>query len=287
MEGAGVPLVTPFDSDERIDTEKLRSVVSWLEEGGVDFLVPCGSNGESELLTVEERATVIEVVAEAASVPVMAGTGHAGFPATREQTALAAQAGADAALVIIPHYYTHDQETLEGYYRRLADESDLPIYLYSFPGVTGMRLEPETVERLSRHENIRGMKDSSGDVISLIRTHRLAADDFELFVGSGSLLAQALDIGAAGGINALANVVPELSARIYELHGEGATERARELNADLVDLNQAITAEHSVPGVKAAMKARDVPAGELRMPFTPVEDDVERELERLVADATA
>lgn len=286
MQGVGVPMITPFDEDEQVDTEKLRSVVSWLEDGGVDFLVPCGSNGESELLSVEERAHVIETVVEASSVPVVAGTGHAGFAQTERQTQLAADAGADGALVITPHYYTHDQETLEQYYRRLADASDIPIYLYSFPGVADMRIDPETVGRLSEHENIHGMKDSSGDMVALIREHRMAEDDFELFVGSGSLYSQALDVGIDGGIMALGNVAPEIVAEIWQHHQNGESETARALNEEVVELNQAITAKHGVPGVKAAMKSRGVPAGNPRSPFAPAAEDVEREVVELVERAT-
>lgn len=284
MDGTGVPLVTPFDSDEGVNEAKLRSLVSWLVDAGVDFLVPCGSNGESELLSLEERARVIEVVTDESPVPVLAGTGHPGFAETRRQTALAAEAGADGALVVTPFYYDHDQAGFERYYRRVADESDVPIYLYSVPGKTGAKLEPETVASLAEHPNVKGMKDSSGNLVTLTREHRLTDDDFELFIGNGSLYAQGLDVGTDGGILALANVVPELAARVYQYHRDGAAGEARDLNAELVELNQAITAEYGVPGVKAAMKVRDAPAGELRSPLTPLDDGRQR-VERLVTAA--
>lgn len=285
MYGVGVPIVTPFDEEGQIDGQKLRSLVSWLEEDGVDFLVPCGSNGEAELMSVSERAQVIERVVDAASVPVVAGTGHPGFAQTERQTAMAAAAGANAALVIVPHYYKHDQETIERYYRLIADASDIPIYLYNFPRVTGMRIEPETVGRLSEHGNITGMKDSSGDMIALLQAHRTTDDDFELFVGSGSLLSQAFAAGIHGGITALGNVVPELTARIRDHHRNDETTKARELNAELVELNQIITAEHGVPGVKTAMEARGVGGGSLRSPFSPVDEDIKQEIATLVEQA--
>lgn len=285
MQGTGVPVVTPFDDDGQIDTERLRSVVSWMIESGIDFLVPCGSNGESELMTLEERAQVVETVVDESSVPVLAGTGHPGLEETIEQTARAAEAGADAALVVTPYYYQHDQSTIEAYYRQVADASDIPVYLYSVPGKTHVKLDPQTVASLATHENIQGMKDSSGDIVTLQQERRLTDEEFDLFIGNGSLYAQGLDVGTAGGILALANVVPDLATEIYRRHRDGDADGARRLNGDLVDLNQAVTARFGVPGVKAAMKVRDAPAGALRSPFTPLDDEPRAEIERLVTAA--
>lgn len=285
MDGTGVPIVTPFDDDGRIAVERLRDIVSWLVDAGIDFVVPCGSNGEAGLMSLEERARVIETVVAESSVPVVAGTGHPGFTETRRQTELAAEAGADAALVVTPYYYQHDQTTIESYYRRVADESDIPVYLYSVPGKTGVKLAPRTVDALSAHENIHGMKDSSGDLVTFQQAQQRTDDDFDLFIGNGSLYAQGLDVGAAGGILALANVVPDLATEVYQRHRAGNADSARALNGDLVDLNQAITARYGVPGVKAAMRVRDVSAGTVRSPLVPLDDSASDEIERLVTDA--
>ncbi len=282
MHGSGVPLITPFHQDGSIDEPALREVTNWVVDQGLDFVVPCGSNGESELLTVEERARITEIVTDAVSVPVMAGTGHPGFEETMDQTRRAADAGADAALVVTPFYFGHDQDALEAYFRRVADESPLPIYLYSVPKMTDVRLEPETVGRLAEHENVAGMKDSSGDLTAFQRIHRLTGEDFELFTGSGSLLGPALDAGGVGGINALANVVPDLTSEICRLHEAGDSGDARALTADLVDLNQAITAKYGIPAVKAAMRHRGVPAGHVRFPHQPADKDVVSAVQDLV-----
>ncbi|MEF8780617.1 MAG: dihydrodipicolinate synthase family protein [Haloferacaceae archaeon] len=271
MNGIGPPLVTPFDGDGDVDYGKLRSLVDWVESRGVDFLVPCGSNSEAELMTARERRRVVETVVEAASVPVLAGTGHPGLRETLAATRAAADAGADAALVVTPFYYSHDQATLEAYYRELAGESPLPVYLYSVPAYTGVRLEPETVGRLSSHPNVVGLKDSHASIAEFVRTGRNVAEEtgdgtsFDLLIGSASVLAQALDAGAAGGVLALANLAPAATAEVYELAGEDSR-RARELNADLVELNVAVTARYGVPGLKWAMRERGAPAGHPRSP---------------------
>ncbi|MFW5919262.1 MAG: dihydrodipicolinate synthase family protein [archaeon] len=284
MEGVGPPLVTPFTEDGDIDESALRDLVGWVEDRGVDFLVPCGSNSEAELMTAEERARVVEIVVEAASVPVLAGTGNPGLRETLAATDAAAEAGADAALVVTPFYYDHDQETFAAYYREVADAASIPIYLYSVPAYTGVRLQPETVEELARHPNVAGMKDSSGDVGSFVRIVRRTADeDFDPMVGSGSVLAQALEAGATGGVLALANIAPEGASDVYETHVDDPG-RARKTNADLVELNTAITATYGIPGLKWAMRERGAPAGHVRSPHRPVGPDAREQLGSLLED---
>jgi 4-hydroxy-tetrahydrodipicolinate synthase/4-hydroxy-2-oxoglutarate aldolase len=283
MNGTGVPLITPFEADGALDEERLRDVVRWVEDGGVDFIVPCGSNSEAELMSVEERARVVEVVAEETDLPVLAGTGHPGLSETLRQTDLAAEAGVDAALVVTPFYYGHSGEALESYYREVADESPIPVYLYSVPAYTDVTLDPEVVGRLAGHDNVAGMKDSGGDVETFQRERRLTADEeFDLLVGSGSVYAHALASGGDGGILGLANVAPERASEIYELHQGGEDETARQLNAELVELNRAVTSKYGVPGAKAAMAEREVDAGYPRKPHREVGVDVRAEIAALV-----
>lgn len=284
MHGTGVPVVTPFDESGAIDESALRDLVEWLESRGVDFLVPCGSTSEAPLMTPDERARVIELVCDAASVPVLAGTGHAGRAATEAQTERAAEAGVDGALVVTPYYFDHAPETLRRYYEAVADASPVPVYLYSVPAFTDVALDPATVEALADHPNVRGMKDSSGDIGTFQRLRRRTPDDFELFVGNGGVYAPALDAGADGGVLALANIVPEAAGEVYRTHDEHPA-NARELSASLVELDVAATETHGIPGLKAAMRDRGAPAGYPRSPFEDVDDAVREELTRLVDDA--
>lgn len=286
MHGTGVAIVTPFTAAGVIDEAALAELVGTLEERGVDFVVPVGSTGESALLTAEEQVRVIRLVVEAASVPVLAGTGQPGLRGTVQATDRAAAAGADAAMVVTPYYYTHDQATLASYYREVADAVEIPVYAYSIPSKTGVALEPETVAALAGHPTIVGLKDSSGDLERLARTVALTADEpFDVLVGHGGLYAQSLGMGAAGGILALANVAPERASEVYDRHEGGDPEAARRLNARLVELNRGITSRFGVAGLKAAMRLRGLPAGHVRSPHRPVGPDAERELESLVEAA--
>jgi 4-hydroxy-tetrahydrodipicolinate synthase len=282
MHGTGVPLVTPFDDGGDVDEAALADLVGWLEDRGVDFLVPCGSTGEAPLLSPGEATRVVEVVADAATVPVLAGTGRPGLRETRRTTGRAADAGADAALVVTPYYYGHDADAVAAHYRALADEASLPVYLYSVPKFTGTTVAPRTVESLSAHDGIAGMKDSSGDLDAFQRTRALAPE-MDLLVGHGGLYGHALAAGADGGVLAVANVAPGLAAEVLARHEDGDGEGARELNRELSALNHAVTARYGVPGVKAALRLRGAPAGRVRRPLSPVGDAAERELETLLA----
>ncbi|WP_265108639.1 dihydrodipicolinate synthase family protein [Halosolutus halophilus] len=285
MHGTGVPIVTPFDESGSIDESTLTDLVRWLEGAGIDFLVPCGSTGEAPLLTPDERVRLVEIVSEATDLPVVAGTGHEGFDPTLETTVRAAEAGADAALVVTPSYYGSDDEVLAAYYRDLADASPIPIYLYSVPKFTDRALSPDTAAALATHDDIAGIKDSSGSLESLQRLVRLTrGEEFSVLVGSGSVYAAGLAIGADGGVLAVANVAPERASAIYRAHRDDRAAEARSRNMDLVELNRAVTARYGVPGVKAALSLRERPVGTPRRPLRPLDDAAVADLESVLAE---
>lgn len=283
MHGVGPPVVTPFDETGAVDYDRLVALVEWLEDRGVDFLVPCGSTSEAPLLTHEERIAVIETVTDAATVPVIAGTGYPGKQATIETTAAAAEAGADAALIVTPYYYTHDQDALAAYYREIADAASLPVYLYSVPKHTGVRLTPETVGSLAAHDNIAGIKDSAGDLSSFVRlVNRTQDDEFAPLVGAGGLFGSALDVGATGGILGVANIAPAAVATLYEQHDD-APAAARERTAALAELNHAVTSRYTVAGLKYGMRQRGAPAGYPRSPHTAPSEATKQRLDEVIA----
>lgn len=284
MHGVGPPIVTPFDDTGAVDHNRLMDLVDWLEDRDVDFFVPCGSTSEAPLLTQEERIAVIETVVDAATVPVIAGTGYPGKRATIETTAAAAEAGADGVLVVTPYYYDHDQDTLAAYYREVADAVSLPVYLYSVPKHTGLRLTPPTVGSLAAHDNIAGIKDSAGDLSSFTRlVNRTTNEEFTPLVGAGGLFGSALDVGATGGILGLANLAPAAVADVYTAH-ETDPARAREQTAALAELNHAVTSQYTVAGLKYAMRQRGAPAGYSRSPHTAPDETTKQRLDELLAE---
>jgi 4-hydroxy-tetrahydrodipicolinate synthase/4-hydroxy-2-oxoglutarate aldolase len=277
--------VTPFDERGDVDEDALRELTAWVEDAGVDFLVPCGSTSEGPMLSAAERGRVIAAVADAAEIPVVAGTGAESHATTLDLTRRADDAGADAALVVTPHYFDYDQETLAAYYRDVADDSPLPVYLYSVPPYTGVALDPETVAAVADHDNVRGIKDSSGDLRRLQRTVDRVPDDFAVLVGSAAVYASGLDAGASGGVLAVANAAPARVSEIYRQHRDGNDDETRRRNRDLVELDTTLV-EHGAPGFKAAMRERGQPAGRARRPFQPLDDDARDEIAALVAERT-
>jgi len=282
VSGLGPPLVTPFDASGDVDHDRLRELVAWVETRGVDFLVPCGSTSEAALLTSRERTRVVETVVDAASVPVVAGTGHPGLRETLASTRAAADAGADAALVVTPFYYDHDQQTLAAYYREVADSAPLPVYLYAVPGYTGVDLDPDTVGALSEHPNVVGLKDSSGSLGALTRHNRRTDEEFSLLAGSVDLLASGLALGAAGGILAVANLRPTVAAEVVAVHDRDP-DRARRLTADIGERHAAVF-EHGVSGLKWAMRERGAPAGYPRSPHRQLDDGTRTALRATLDD---
>jgi dihydrodipicolinate synthase/N-acetylneuraminate lyase len=282
--GTGVPLVTPFDESGALDRDALEGVVGHVAPH-VDFLVPCGSTGEAPFLSDEEHARVVETVADATDLPVLAGVDGPGLRGAVDRARRAATAGADAVLAVTPYYYDHGPTDLAAYYRDLAAASPLPVFCYSVPKLTGVALEPETVAGVAEHDAVAGIKDSSGDVGRIGRTARATPASFATLVGAGGVYAHALDAGADGGILALANAVPELVAAVYDRHERGDERAARALNADLVALNRALTARHGVPALKAVLRERGVPAGRPRRPLGPADEDAVAETLALLESA--
>ncbi|WP_181684768.1 4-hydroxy-tetrahydrodipicolinate synthase [Halorhabdus salina] len=270
FEGVYPAMTTPFSADGSIDFDQLRANARRLEAAGVDGVVPVGSTGESATLSHDEHVEVIEAVADAvADVPVIAGTGSNN---TREALSLsrrAADAGADALLLISPYYNKPEQRGLVEHYRTIADAIDLPQIVYNVPSRTGRNIEPDTAVELAAHENIQAFKAASGDLgqISEIveRTREL---DFAVLSGDDPVTVPMVSIGARGAISVVANVEPVRTCAMVGAALAGDFERARELHHELGPLTRALFVETNPIPVKEAMAIRGHDSPELRSPLT-------------------
>jgi 4-hydroxy-2-oxoglutarate aldolase len=177
------------------------------------------------------------------------------------------------------------QAALLDYYRAVADASPVPLLLYSMPELTGIHIAPETVARLAGHGNIKGMKDSSGDVINLAETLRQVPPEFMVLTGSGPLLYAALSAGAGGAILAVGCVAPLLAVAIYRAVAAGEHERAREMQRRLSPLALAVTRRYGVGGLKAAMEMLGYTVGTVRAPLKAASEDAQSEIARLIREA--
>lgn len=222
-QGVVVPMVTPVTGRSGdIDVSVLRQLTEHLVDHGVDGLVPCGTTGEFSCFSREQKRRVIRTVVDASgSTPVLAGCGAT---STKDVTALvddAADAGADAAVIVTPYYHSGTQEGMERFFETVADASSLPVVLYHIPSQTGQELRPETVSALADHPSIVGIKDSTGDIRYLDELVRTTPDDFAVLQGGVINAPTALMMGTDGIVAGEANFVPSMVTSCYDAFDAG------------------------------------------------------------------
>ena len=265
-------MCTPFhDDDERsIDFETLQRDAQRLEAAGVDGLVPAGSTGESATMTHGEHIKVVESVINAVDdVPVIAGTGSNN---TREALSLsqrAADAGADALLLISPYYNKPEQQGLVDHYEAIADSVDCPQIVYNVPSRTGQNIEADTAVELASHPNVRAYKAASGDMNQISEiVERTRDEEFAVLSGDDGMTLPMLSVGAAGCISVSANIEPERTCAMVGAGLAGDFERARAIHHELGDLFRALFVETNPIPVKEAMRIRGYGPANLRSPLT-------------------
>jgi 4-hydroxy-2-oxoglutarate aldolase len=288
LEGIYAPIPTPFIKDE-IAYDKLEESIGFWLDSRISGIVVMGSNGEFVGLSPEEKRQLISRVCELSKgkKPVVAGTGCESTKETIELTKYAAEAGAAAALVLSPNYYKKamTDEILKSFYTEVADASPIPLILYNMPGNSGINLSVKLVVELAKHPNIIGVKDSSGNIVQIAEVIHATPDDFTVFAGSASFLFPSLVLGAKGGTLALANVLPNECADVYELTKAGKYEEAKELQLKLLDINNAVTARWGIGGMKAALEMQGVFGGEPRKPLKVISEQDRKLLADILAKA--
>ncbi|MHC4660265.1 MAG: dihydrodipicolinate synthase family protein [Planctomycetota bacterium] len=283
--GVFPPIPTPFEGDE-VALGKLTENLERWNATKIKGCVVLGSNGEFPYLTTDEKIRVIETVvasAKPAGKLVIAGVSS---ESTRETVSLAKKAaslGADYAIAVTPNYYkskmTHG--ALVAHYSKLADESPIPVIVYSMPAYTGITVAPETIAELSKHPNIAGMKDSGG-VIPLTGAYvGKSAPGFCVMAGSASFLFPGISVGCVGGVLALANVLPEQCCRLYELSAKGENEEARKLQLSFLEPNAAVTSKYGIAGLKYALEGEGYYGGPVRLPLLPVGEQEKKDIDRV------
>ena len=248
-----------------------------------------GSTGERVHLDESEYLRVIEAARERVSTDraFIVGAGQQSTRGTINEIAKAATTGADAVLVITPHYYRSaiSQDALITYYSAVADAASVPVLLYSMPALTGIKIEPETIAHLSAHPNIIGVKDSSNDIAGFKQTVALCPAEFAVMTGNGTVFLDALEAGATGAILAVGCVVPELCVEIFRSCQSGELERARMLQQKLTPLAAAVTTRFGIGGLKAALDLAGYRGGEVRAPLPAPNENARTEIAALLEDA--
>ena len=286
-----LPTITPFSDAEELDLDALGSNIRKWRQAGISGFVLLGSTGERVHLEENEYLRTLEVAR--AEIPndgaFIAGVGQHSTRGTIAEIGKAVQCGADAVLVLTPHYYRAaiTQDALINHYRAVADASSVPVLLYSMPALTGIKIEPETIARLSEHENIIGVKDSSNDVAGFAQTVKLCPPEFAVLTGNGTVLLDALQAGATGGILAVGCVVPEICLEVFNAFHRDDQQRASSLQAKLTPLAAAVTTKYGIGGLKAALDLAGYHGGAVRAPLRSPDDTARAEIATLLKAALA
>jgi 4-hydroxy-tetrahydrodipicolinate synthase len=284
FQGCGTALVTPFRSDLSLDEEALRRLLRRQIEGGIHFLVPCGTTGENPTLTREEHLRVVEITLEEAQgkTPVLAGCGGNN---TREVVELARDLeglGADGLLVVTPYYNKPTPEGLYQHYREVARATRLPIIVYNVPGRTGTNVEPATLKRLAEIETVVGVKEASGNISQIAAIFQMVPESFAVLSGDDAITLPMIALGGVGVISVVSNEVPFAMARLASLCLEGDFPAAREMQRRLHPLMEINFIESNPGPAKAALGLMGLIEPVLRLPAVPVKAESLAKIEKIL-----
>ena len=285
--GCGTALVTPFKSDRSLDEATLRRLVRRQIDGGIDFLVPCGTTGESPTLTHAEHLRVVEITIDEAkgTTPVLAGAG--GYN-TQEVIALARELqsmGADGILSVTPYYNKPTQEGLYQHFKAVASAIRLPIIIYSVQGRTGVNVEPATLKRLAAIDNIAGVKEASGNISQMADVVHQVPESFLVLSGDDSITLPLIALGGRGVISVVSNEIPAEMTALARLSNQGDFARARVLQRQWLPLMEVNFVESNPIPVKSAMAMMGLLEPVWRLPLVPPSDASRAKIQRVLEES--
>ena len=286
LQGCGTALVTPFKRDFSVDEETLRRFVEWQIAEGINFLVPCGTTGESVTMTSQEQHRVVEIVLETANrrIPVIAGAGGNNTAAIVEKVKEFEKLGVDGLLSVTPYYNKPTQEGLYQHFRAIAEATSLPIILYNVPPRTNVNLLPDTLMRLAEIPNIIGVKEASGDISQISEIAIRMPEKFRLLSGDDSMTLPIVAVGGCGLISVASNEAPRQMTALTRACIEENLEEARRLNRELMPLMKANFIEASPAPVKAALGMMGKTEATARLPIVPVSTTTKERLRTILTD---
>ena len=290
MKGIIPPVITPMNPDESVNLDELRRQIGRLIDAGVHGIFVLGTNGESFVLEEKEKISIIKTAVETVKgrVPVYAGTGCVSTRETVRLSKTAEDLGADCLSVITPYFAAASQEELYRHYRTVAESVGIPVVLYNIPMRCQNRIEPETVRRLAEIDNVRGAKDSSGDLKNMLAYLELTRGmDFSVLSGNDGLILENLKAGGTGGIAGCANVFPHNMVEIYQAFCEGDLQRAEKAQQNISVFRSAFRYGNPNTIVKMAVNLLGHPVGPCRAPFNSLSDEGTAYLKHVLEESTA
>jgi 4-hydroxy-tetrahydrodipicolinate synthase len=288
LRGCGTALVTPFSQDGAVDENALRSLVAWQVDSGINFLVPCGTTGETPTLTHDEWLRVIDITIEvtAGRVPIVAGaTSNSTQEAVAKAKEVASRAGVNAILTASPYYNKPTQEGQYRHFRAIAEAVEKPVILYNVPGRTSANLEPATLARLSEIANIAGVKEASGNMTQIAEVLNVVPKTFLVFSGDDAMTLPVISLGGVGVISVASNEIPREMAEMTRAALNNDWSAARTLHRKYLPLMQGNFIESSPLPVKAVLAMMGKIEEVYRLPLLPMRRDTRSKLQKIVADA--
>ena len=287
FEGSIPAVITPFDKNEEIDFDSLESHIEFLISEGSHGLVSCGTTGESPTLDHDEHKIVTEFIINKSKgrVPVMAGCGSNSTKESIDFVHHAYKSGAKATLLVTPYYNKPTQKGLYEHFRLIANSCPkIPNYLYNIPGRSVVRLEIDTLKKLSQISNIVGVKDATADLTTPLEVRTNCKESFQQLSGEDATFLSFLISGGVGCISVTANVVPGLIANIYNLWKSNKINEAMSLNFKLYPLNNVLFSETSPSPVKYALSRMGKCLNTLRKPMVSIEKETEKKIDITLKD---
>jgi 4-hydroxy-tetrahydrodipicolinate synthase len=288
LRGCGTALVTPFSQDGAVDENALRNLVAWQVESGIDFLIPCGTTGETPTLTHDEWLRVIDLTIEvvAERVPVVAGaTSNSTQDAVAKAKEVAARSGVSAILTASPYYNKPTQEGQYRHFRAIAEAVDKPLILYNVPGRTGANLEPATLARLAEVPNVAGVKEASGNMTQIAEVLNAVPETFLVFSGDDAVTLPVIALGGVGIISVASNEIPREMAEMTRAALNNDWDTARRLHRKYLALMQANFIESNPLPVKAVLAMMGKIEEVYRLPLLPMRRDTRSKLQKVATDA--
>ncbi|MCB6993484.1 4-hydroxy-tetrahydrodipicolinate synthase [bacterium 210820-DFI.6.37] len=278
--GSMVALITPFHEDGSVNYDKLRELIEWHIQEQTDAILVLGTTAETPALTVTEEDEIARISIETAAgrVPIIVGSGSNNTMIAMEQSIKYEKMGADGLLVITPYYNKTNKAGMVNHFYTVADAVNIPIYVYNVPGRTGVSLTYEALAEISKHKNIVGIKEASGDMSFITKISRLVNENFNMYCGNDDISIPLMSMGGAGIISVLANILPRETHEMAMAYINGDVKKAAEMQKYYLDFINALFIETNPIPIKEAMNLVGMGVGGYRMPLCPMEEDTKAKL---------
>ncbi len=279
FKGSGVAIITPF-TDKGIDFEKLGELLDWHVANYTDAIIICGTTGEASTMSDDEKKAAYKFTVEkiAGRIPVIAGTGSNDTHHSIGLSKYAESVGCNGVLCVTPYYNKTTQKGLIAHYTAIADSINIPVIIYNVPGRTGLNVNADTLKILSKHRNIAGVKEASGNISQVVEIGMFCDESFCMYSGNDDQVVPLLSVGGIGVISVVANIAPKVMHDMVVSFLEGDAKRAMELQLSIKPLNDALFCEVNPIPIKTAMNLLGHNVGILRLPLV---DMTEKNLEYL------